>query len=291
MRWIILWCAAAPALGQLRVVVTGDSHALNYAPGRLQTALAERQITATVFTVAQGGNNAQRFLGIQDSPPGSGVYVDYMGEALALDPDVLIFKLGTNDAFRQISDPLFYVTYFVPCVESVVLRARWAVNSRGRRPLLFLVTPIPIIPNWPSSPPNSHIAADHLQALFAPLLRTAAVDAGLPLVDANLILPTIADWTDFYHTDGIHMYANNRAGYVWLAGEIADSIAVNLVQLDCLCLADTDCDGEVTAADALAYAAALGSASSRLDLTSDGNIDLADMAIAQQRIGAACSDP
>ena len=216
---IAMAIAGTAYAGGLRVVTTGDSHTNAYS-NRLQAVFNSLGDNAVVSKVASGGCHAERYAG-HEIDPTTGTIRDYAAEVLALDPDVIVFMLGTNDAFKHVADPAWFGVY-VSDVEDVFFTFKHARNRSGNRPIVLVLTPTPVLDNVPVDTAISD--------LFAPWLVFAAAENGFILLDTNALIQTQPDWQAFYAADGIHLWGLDLGadGYWWLAGVVRDTVMANL---------------------------------------------------------------
>lgn len=224
----LLVCAAQPSLAApLRVVATGDSQTKNYSP-RLAAALAARGITADVSAVASGGATSATYTGqIADPHASPPVAHDFVADALASDPDIVLFMLGVNDAFQNRFDQ------FTADISSVFDRLATATNSRGRRPKVIVATNIPVLDNPTDA---KYAAADALlDSQFNPWLKSQALEHGFALLDLNRRIQNQTGYQNWYSDDGatpghVHLWGTDRAGagYNWMADQFARAIRADM---------------------------------------------------------------
>ena len=216
---IILSCVTA--LGNTtRVVATGDSITGGYSPVFLQQSLDESGFDAEVFNVASGGCNADRYVG-NTIDPRTLTFVDYGQEVISLDPDVIIFMLGTNDASQCINNPQSVDPYkaLLGGAGGVFDQFQTAVNSRGIRSKVILSTLIPVIED------SDHTIAmnDIIENTFNPWLIEQGIKYGFELVDSHALIQEQANWQDFY-SDSVHLWANGAEGYQWMAENFGSTV-------------------------------------------------------------------
>ena len=219
----------ADASAEFKIVATGDSLTNGYSPVRLTDALAENEIPNETVTVASGGCNSARYVG-RTIDPHVGKYRDFAAETLTHDPDVIIFLLGTNDAYRManyvISGDAAGLADAFDTYRSDIAGAfdifDGATNSEGRSSAVIVSTILPIVPHES----NSRVDEQNLviSALLNPWLKDQAAERGFFLKDMNALIQSQNNWQDFY-SDSAHLWANDAAGYEWMGREFADTVA------------------------------------------------------------------
>ncbi len=216
------------ASAQITVVATGDSLTNGYS-SYLGDALAEAGLTNEVVTLASGGCDSARYVG-RTLDYYTGTYRDFATETITHDPDVIIFMLGTNDAYRMASylasDNLAacigaFDTYCND-ISNVFDIFDATINSNGRRPTVIISTLLPAVPHES----NTLVTEFNwvIDTLLNPWLEYQAGEHRFLLKDMNVLIQQQENWQGFY-SDSFHLRANNGAGYQWMVGEFADTIA------------------------------------------------------------------
>jgi len=278
--------SGAAALG---VVATGDSLTVGYAPERLQRAFDVAGVSAEVGTVATSGCNSARYVG-EKRDPFTVTYRDYAAEVLDLDPDVIIFMLGTNDALSSI--PAAFGQY-TERITGVFDRFDAAVNSRGIHPVVFVSTLLPILSDDPQS--SAYAAGQLIDGLYNPWLHQQAGNYGFELIDINARIQTVDDWQDLYSPDGIHLWGQTPeglSGYTWLAGQIQN--AVTSVIPAPPTPGDADGDNDVDMDDFVIFKRnfGIGTTLDAGDFDLDDDVDLTDFVLLKTNFGTvATTDP
>ena len=203
--FLFLWaaallCASATA-APIKVVATGDSLTVGYGPF-LQAALdARRPGRFEVSRVARGGTDAREYAGLIENPQCNCGLTDMVAEVLALDPDIIVFMLGTND-----SSFVGGVGYYEELMPTFLDQ----FEASGAQ--VIIAAPPPILPTTP----YYAFAEGNLAGQIDPLIRGWAIERSLPLVDLRA-----HDWTGLYH-DSVHMtYPEGRRV---MAGIFADRV-------------------------------------------------------------------
>lgn len=207
----MLWKFILSAL----VVATGDSLTKGYAPTKLAASLDEYR-GASAQRVASGGCTTGRYLGREPDPYQDNEYHNFTVDVLASEPDVVTLMLGTNDAFRAVTDPTWVEQYKADML--TIFEAYRDV------PTVIVMTPPPILPDAPEASPYASEAAGVLSSEFVPWLIESVPDEFV-LLDVFHLIQQQPGWESFYHTDGIHLYADDCAGYEWLADTVAECVA------------------------------------------------------------------
>lgn len=214
-------CASPVLADTVRVAATGDSQTNGYAP-RLSAALDQIGTGNSVTKIASGGATAAVYTGqtvdLNASPPQAH---NFAQEALASDPDVIVFMLGTNDALRDGVDA------YKTSIAQVFDEFSAARNSRGRRPAVVIATEVPIL----DKPDDARYAA--AEALMVndlnPWLRSEALKHGFTFLNLHRLIQREPDWQSWYSDDAVnpgyvHLWATvdgQRPGYTWMANTIA----------------------------------------------------------------------
>ncbi|MGE0538508.1 MAG: SGNH/GDSL hydrolase family protein [Pirellulales bacterium] len=247
-------------------MATGDSNSTGYAPVRLTLVMQAQGISGTGYSIASGGATAPLYVGDQldtNHKPEPAFHnqaqeaingpVYGFGPPWAYgsvieenpEPDAVIVMLGTNDVIQAAAgNYLAWPTYQADMV-GVYQYLTTAVTLGGKRPDIFIATPIPILA------PQYAAAEDLLTSTMIPWIKNQVTELqaqGLPvhLLDLNAEIRQQAGWQSWYN-DGIHLYGANQAGYFWLAGEVLNAV------LD-LHVGDSNLDGMVDGLDFAAWA-------------------------------------
>ena len=281
-----LWCAVAAmvlalvAAGSaradaLRVVATGDSNTNGYAPSRLQAAFNAEGPAAAVFCVASGGCASDRYVG-EALDPDTGTFRDFAAEVVALDPDVIIFMLGTNDAHR--SEPGWFLDY-MRRISDVFDTFGAAVNSRGRSPLVIVSAVLPVL--YGQDDATARIANTLIDYCYNPWLARQARDRGFIFVDVNTAIRRLDNWQDLY-SDNVHLSGVDGwgTGYTWLARHYREVIA-KVLEIP----GDLDGDGDVDLDDFVRLKQSFGTTGLTGDADGDGDVDLDEFVILKQDFG------
>jgi len=193
------------------VVATGDSHTVRYTRhGRFASALAERSTFWRPYTsdsFAVPGTDAAEYGGLVPNPQVTDELVDYTAETLALDPDIVVWMLGTNDAF--LGDQGF------AAYQSLVPGFWRRYQAAGVT--LIVGNPPPVLPL------DDRLAAVERRLVedYQPQLFGMAEDFDLPVVDLRQLITAQPDWQSLYAADGYHL---TDAGYTLVAGWFADEV-------------------------------------------------------------------
>ena len=273
--------------GSLNIVATGDSLTTGYAPVRLTLAMQAQRITGTGYSIASGGATAPLYVGDQldtnhkpepafhnqaedaINGPVYGFGAPWTYGSVIEDnpePDAVIVMLGTNDAIQAAAgNYLAWPTYQAE-MAGVYQYLATAVTPGGKRPDIFITTPIPILA------PQYAAADEFLTSTMIPWLMSEVIELqaqGLPvhLLDLNTAIRQQPDWQSWY-SDGIHLYGANQAGYVWLASAVLNAVLE-------LRLGDANLDGIVDGLDYNAWADRFGKPGnwSQGDFNHDGVVD------------------
>lgn len=194
-------------LSPLRVVATGDSHTVQYT-----TALADALETIgpgryAPKSVAIGGTDAPEYAGWLENPQ-CACTTDMMADVLALDADVVVFMLGTNDA----SHPSTGFDSFRALVPGFL------ETFRSSGATVIVGNPPPVLPLTP------YLAGieERLTRDYEPYLFEMAASMDLPLVDTRSRLTSLPDWQSLYRPgDGVHLSTD---GYALMAGWFAEAV-------------------------------------------------------------------
>lgn len=189
------------ALARIKVACVGDSitfgsgttdPATKSYPAILQKLLGDR------YDVRNFGHGGTRMMGKTDLPY---VEVPEYAAAKAFQPDIVVIKLGTNDAWHgewpRLRDR------FVPDAKALI----GSFLSLSSHPKVFVATPAPMF--FPATDPSRRILEDET----LPLLKQAAREVGVPILD--VFTPLLAH-PEFF-PDGVHP---NDAGAMRLAEEV-----------------------------------------------------------------------
>ncbi len=216
---LIILSPLSVSMATTRVVAIGDSITTGYSPTRLQNKFNGSGFDANVFTVASGGCDSNRYTG-KMLDPSTNTLRNYADEVLALDPDVIIFLLGTNDAIDYKDDPNAFFGYSQN-MSSVFDKFGTAKNSHGESPLIIISSLLPVLSDDTES--AAHIANKQINDSFNPWLIQQTQNRGFLLKDMNTLIQQQGNWQDYYN-DGIHLWANDAAGYEWMAEEFRDTV-------------------------------------------------------------------
>jgi len=282
--------ANAAYAGSLNIVATGDSNTTGYAPIRLTLAMQSQGISGTGYSIASGGATAPLYVGKQldtnhkpepayhnqaeeaiNGPVyGFGPPWTY-GSVIAKnpEPDAVIVMLGTNDAIQAAAgNYLAWPTYQAE-MAGVYQYLMTAVTPGGKRPDIFIATPIPLLA------PQYAAADAFITSTMIPWIKDQITNLqaqGLPvhLVDVNYDIRQQPDWQTWY-SDGIHLFSGNQAGYEWLAREMLFAVLDQH-------LGDANLDGIVNGLDYTAWADHFGASGgsgnwSQGDFNHDGVVD------------------
>lgn len=273
--YVVMLCLIG---GPVKVVPTGDSLTNGYGGGRLQNSFNAAGYPAAVERVACGGTTSRKYTA-QDPDACTGAPRDFTQDVLVLDPDAVVFMLGTNDAFRSVEDPNYFAGYQQDLL-GVFTRLRAAVNERGRHPVVVVSTLIPVL----ADPEVDALVAD----VYNPWLRNVTGQFGFAALDLHAEIQQEPNWPSFY-SDGIHLWANNAAGYLWMADRVRDRVMLALEEQGCRCFADLDCDQQVGLSDLAILLGAFGGDAAG-DINQDGVTDLSDLAGLLSMFGLQCPD-
>jgi len=182
---LLIACAALPAAaGQVRVACVGDSitKGVGAAGGQDYPSQLGR-ILGGEYTVANFGASGRT---LQRRGPGKPYFGDkYFNRAVASRPDIVVIMLGTNDGKAAVKADVFLAD-----VKAMVQ----AFTSLPSKPKVFLCTPIPVVGD------NYGISADVVNKQIVPLIRQAAKEMKLPLIDCYS--PLVGK--DSFIPDGVH---------------------------------------------------------------------------------------
>ena len=275
---LTVWaCLAMLLVPPTRIVPSGDSITLGYGESRLATVLAAQDPNTVVIPVAQSGATTGRYLGLEPNPV-TGVFLDLVEIVKIRDPDIILMMFGTNDAMQSVADPNG-VQRFDQNLRTMIDRYQAWQNRRGNTPVILLSTVIPI------TDPNLPFAAGLVDAEINPRIRQIATAYELPLIDLNAQMQQQPDWEDWYG-DGIHLWADNAAGYWWMAERFASTIPALSSFDGCPCPGDLDCSGEIDLPDLAILLSGFGGTTG--DVTFDDQTNLSDLALMLSRFGKLC---
>ena len=289
--------------GSLNIVATGDSLTTGYAPVRLTLAMQAQGIIGTGYSIASGGATASYYVGdlldtnhkpepafhnqaeeaINGPVYGFGAPWTY-GSVIEPnpDPDAVIVMLGTNDAIQSAAGNYLAWPTYQADMAGVYQYLATAVTPGGKRPDIFIATPIPILA------PQYAAADEFLTSTMIPWMKSEVLELqaqGLPvrLLDLNADIRQQPDWQSWY-SDGIHLYGANQAGYAWLASAVLNAV------LD-LHAGDANFDGLVDDLDYVAWADRLGKPGnwSQGDFNHDGYVDGLDYVLWADRFGTGAA--
>ncbi len=183
---------------KLRVTATGDSITNGYGTFRLKNAFDRRGADVDTMTVAKGGFNSTSYMR-------SGLF-DFV---FATDPDVIVIKLGTNDAFANNFD------IFASNLPKIYDSFQMFLNSRGNHPIVIPMTIIPVL--------NDETINLAIDESFNPFIRQESESRGWQVLDINSRIQEVPGWRQFYN-DGIHLWQNGAIGYDWLSDQVVNEL-------------------------------------------------------------------
>ena len=262
------------------VVATGDSltNGYNYnqenPPTIIELDFIDSGTDASVVKLSTGGLRSTQYVGLEINPHNED-YRYYDDEVLAEDPDVILFMLGTNDAFQ--SDTYFYDEY-QQYIGGVFDKFKAHLNSRGNHAKVVVAVPTPILSDSPGD--TYDLANQRLDTLYAPWLRTTAPAYGFHLLDLNLLIQQESGWQDWYR-DHVHFWGT---GYDWMAQQFHDA-ALSLDRP-----ADFDNDVDIDGSDFLSWQRGCrltGAHHFEGDADGDQCVGASDLAIWRQDFGSA----
>lgn len=202
MRYLVLGLAAcllcAPAYGApIRVSTAGDSLSIGYTSGnRLGNALGDDYEVRTANT---GGMTAAYYAG------GSG----NLQWLLALDPDVAVIMLGTNDVLKRGLNPSGYLGAYKTGMTTIFD----ALDAHDSDVVLLNLPPLTV-----------DLAGDAIiDSQINPWLAQQAASRGYTLGDVNSLITSQPNWQALYG-DGIHMGEQGGLGYTLIANYTAELI-------------------------------------------------------------------
>ena len=210
----ILGIAGSVQAAPPRVVTTGDSHTVRYGSSLLSDSLTANGFSAQVLSVSAGACNSRVYVG-QETTVYTPVATNFTDGVLASDPDVIVFQLGTNDAWmgRNASD------CYISDISGVFDIFQGYVNGRGQHPRLIICTALPIMDYYP----EGVVANANLDSQYNLWLRDQADDRGIQLLDLNQLIRQQAGWQTWYDSYGIHIDKDGDH-YTWMADEVAQAI-------------------------------------------------------------------
>lgn len=183
---------------KLRVTATGDSITNGYGTFRLQNAFDRRGADVDTMTLAKGGFNSTSYM--------NSSLFDFV---FATDPDVIVIKLGTNDAFANNFD------VFTSNLPKIYDSFQTFINSRGNHPIVIPMTIIPVL--------NDEAINLAIDESFNPFIRQESKSRGWQVLDINSRIQKVPDWRQFYN-DGIHLWQNGAIGYDWLSNQVVNEL-------------------------------------------------------------------
>jgi hypothetical protein len=233
----------------------------------LQRTLDAAGLPAVVSGVTSGGATSATYVGTKiDEHLEPNVYHNFADDALALEPDLVTFTLGVNNAIQGRIEQFF--TDIAPEFDKLA--------EAGVR--VIVTTNIPVLPN----PNNAAFeqANVFLDEFINPWLRSHAAAYGFYLLDLNARIQEQPDWQSWYSDDGatpgyVHLwggFANATSpGYQWMAQQF-------FVEFAEMYAGDANLDGGVTGADYTIWADHYGGPGdwSQGDFNLDGNVTGAD---------------
>jgi lysophospholipase L1-like esterase len=214
------------AWAEMSIVATGDSQTIEYYP-YLEQALADRGIVARTARVAASGLTAMRYAGavaLEGEPT-----VDYPAQVLDADPDLVLFLLGTNDAWSDTSAESWFVDY-TSTVNVVMDRLLTGTNSKGRSPVVLVSTVLPLDLEknqafWDTT--SNSGALQRIEGWYNPFIKTLADKPNVTVIDNWTAIQQVPDWrSELLSVDGLHLSA---AGDQWLAEQFADGLTAVVV--------------------------------------------------------------
>ena len=280
-----LLIAGTTQAGSLNIVATGDSNTTGYAPIRLTLAMQAQGITGTGYSIASGGATAPLYVGDQldtnhkpepafhnqakeaiNGPVyGFGAPWTY-GSVIEPNPesDAVIVMLGTNDAIQHAAGNYLAWPNYQTKMAGVFAYLATAETPGGKRPDVFIATPIPILK------PEYAAGDSLLESDLAPWLRDQVTywqgeGAAFHLIDTRELLQQQPDWQSWY-SDGVHMHGT--VGYDWMAQTVLNAV------LD-VHAGDANLDGVVDGLDYVAWSDRFGQPGnwSQGDFNHDGVVD------------------
>lgn len=248
----------------IAVTTTGDSNTTGYSPVRLQQTFNAGSVESSVTAHAEGGLDTQEWL-----------ENGFASAVLADDPDVILYMMGTNDAFGHVENP------FV--LGSTVQRIGMAFDQLATGPAVpTIATLLPVL--------NRPIENANVQAINV-WLRAESHARGWFLLDVNWFIQQESGWQDFYNDD-VHLWATvsgvPAAGYWWLSSLFRDASVHSLLP------ADGNFDGVVDLGDYTWWGDNFGSSVPNFrtaDYNDDGLVDIGDFTLWGEQFGMTVSTP
>ena len=282
-----LMIAGISQASSFNIVATGDSITAGFAPIRLTLAMQAQGIAGTGYSIASGGATAPLYVGTKFdlnympepafhnqaeeaiNGPVYGFGAPWTYGAVIEDnpePDAVIVMLGTNDAIQSAAgNYLAWPTYQID-MAGVYEYLATAVTPGGKRPDIYIATPIPILA------PQYAAADEFLTSTMIPWIKSQVAELqlqGFPvhLLDLNADIQQQPDWQSWY-TDGIHLYGSHQTGYAWLASAVLNAVLE-------LHLGDANLDGIIDGLDYTIWADRFGEPGnwSHGDFNHDGQVD------------------
>ena len=219
---LLLMPLAQAQADALRITSVGDSLTSGYnyksagQPTKLEQKFLASAADATITKVSNGGLTSTQLVGLDINGHDS-TYRNYVDEALASDPDVILFMLGTNDTFRN--EAHFYNRY-LQNIQGTFNQFKAFVNSRGNHPRVIVGVPTPILSDTPGDKYDE--ASGRLETLYNPWLRATVPAYGFQLLDLNLMIQQQTEWQDLYR-DHVHF---TGVGFDWIAQQFHDATVV-----------------------------------------------------------------
>ena len=247
--FFVVISAALPAECGLTIVTTGDSNTVGFSPNLLDTLRVQQGLNIRPLSIASNGADAASYTGLtvdrnyQPAPAKHHQAVDAInGPVYAVagsygskiepnpEPDVIVVMLGTNDAVGTFRFGLQNWQTYKTQMSGVYDYLTTATTPGGKRPEIFVATPLPILAD-PSSA-ISVLAAQFVDTVMAPWIREqvaalAAAGRGIHLIDINQTIKQQPNWQSLYSDDGVtqgHYHLFGTGGYTWLATEVLHAI-------------------------------------------------------------------
>lgn len=264
IAWLSL-CATVQA-GTLNIVATGDSITTGYAPIRMTLAMMSQGITGTGYSIASGGATAPIYVGdqldIRHMPepsfhnqavdaingPVYGFGAPWIYGSVIVEhpePDAVIVMLGTNDAIQCAAGNYLAWPAYLSNMSATFAYLASAETPNGKHPEIFIATPIPILnPQYAAA--DAFIDSDVVPWLRDQVAYWQGQGADFHLLDIRNSIQQQPDW-QFWYNDGLHLYAQDQAGYVWMASEVLNAV------LD-LHAGDANLDGTIDGLDYTTWA-------------------------------------
>jgi len=299
--------ANAAYAGSFNIVATGDSNTTGYAPVRLTLAMQAQGISGTGYSIASGGATAPLYVGDQfdTNHKPEPAFHNQADEAINgpvygfgapwtygsviennPEPDAVIVMLGTNDAIQAAAGNYLAWPTYQSKMAGVFEYLATAVTPGGKRPDIFIATPIPLLA------PQYAAADAFIESTMAPWLREQAANwqgTGAPvhLLDIRALIQQQPGWQAWY-ADGIHLYGANQAGYVWLAETVLNAVLDRHA-------GDANLDDSVDGLDYTAWADNFGASGgsgnwSQGDFNHDGIVDGLDYLLWADHFSAGAAD-